>query len=80
MKTQKMCDKAVDTYPSTKKFVPKWFMIQEMCNKAVNSNFFPFDSIPDWGKTPEMCDRAVSDYPFLIVYCPNKYITQKNVW
>ena len=54
-------------------------MIQEMCNKAVNSNFFLFDSIPDQGKTPEMCDRAISDYPFLIVYCPNKYITQKNV-
>ena len=54
-------------------------MIQEMCNKAVNSNFFLFDSIPDWGKTSEMCDRAVSDYPFLIVYCPNKCLTQKNV-
>ena len=24
-----------------------------------------------------MCDRAVSDYHFLIVYFPNKYITHK---
>ena len=24
-----------------------------------------------------MCDRDISDYLFLIVYCPNKYITQK---
>ena len=24
-----------------------------------------------------MCDRVVSEDPFLIVYCPNTYITQK---
>ena len=24
-----------------------------------------------------MCDRVVSEDPFLIVYCPDKYITQK---
>ena len=24
-----------------------------------------------------MCDRAVSEDPFLIVYCPDKHITQK---
>ena len=24
-----------------------------------------------------MCDRVVSEDPFLIVYCPNKYITPK---
>ena len=24
-----------------------------------------------------MCNRVVSDDPFLIVYCPDKYITQK---
>ena len=23
-----------------------------------------------------MCDRAVSDYHFLIVYCPNEYMTK----
>ena len=39
--------------------------------------FFVFDSIPDQYKTQEMCDVVVSLYPFLIVYCPGKYITQK---
>ena len=24
-----------------------------------------------------MCDKAVSEDPFLLVYCPDKYITQK---
>ena len=35
-----MCDKAVDTYPSTIKYVPECFMTQEMCDKAVNSFFY----------------------------------------
>ena len=76
-KTQKMCDKAVDTYPSTLEFVPECFMIQEMCDKAVVSCFVIFDSNPDWYKTQEMCDRAVSVDPFLIAWFPYKYITQK---
>ena len=28
-----MCDKAVKTYPTTAKFVPKSYKAQEMCNK-----------------------------------------------
>ena len=53
-----MCDKTVNTYPSTIKFVPEFFMTQEMCDKAVNRCFFVFDSISE---TPKMCDKAV-DY------------------
>ena len=34
-----MCHKAVNTYPSTIKFVLKCFMTQEMCDKAVNRCF-----------------------------------------
>ena len=68
---------AVNTYPSTIKFVPECFMTQEMCNKAVNGCFFVFDSIPDQYKTQEICDSVVSQDPFFIVYCPNKCKTQK---
>ena len=34
-----MCDKAVNSYPSTIKVIPECFMTQEMCDKAVNSCF-----------------------------------------
>ena len=34
-----MCDKPVNTYPSTIKFVPECLMTQEMCDEAVNSCF-----------------------------------------
>ena len=34
--TQKMCDKAVNTHPSTIKFVSECYRTQEMCEKTVN--------------------------------------------
>ena len=46
-KTQNMCDKAVNTYPSTIEFVPECYKTQKMCDKAVNKCLFLFDSIPD---------------------------------
>ena len=39
-KTQKMSDKVVTTYYSTKKIVPECLLTQEMCDKAVNRCFF----------------------------------------
>ena len=32
-----MCDRAVNTYDSTIKFVPGCYISQEMCDKTVNS-------------------------------------------
>ena len=48
-----------------------------MCDKAANKCFFVFDSTRDQYKTQEICDVVVSLYPFLIVYCPDQYKTQK---
>ena len=80
-----MCDKAVNTHPSTIKFVSECFMTRGMCNKAINV-FFVFDST-DRYKTQEMCDRVVSRDSFLIVYCSGKYKTKttalyadENTW
>ena len=52
--TQKICEKAVDSYPSTIKFVPQCFMTQEIYDKQLRC-FFVFDSIPDWYETQEIC-------------------------
>ena len=35
-----MCDKAVDTHPSTIKYVPEFCNTQELCYKAVHWCFF----------------------------------------
>ena len=34
-----MCDKPVNTYPSTIKLIPECLIAQEMCDKVVNSCF-----------------------------------------
>ena len=69
-KTLKMYDKAVNTHPPTIQFVPK-------CYKQFIYVFFVFDSIPDQNITQEKNDIVVSLYPFLIVYCVDKYVTQR---
>ena len=56
-----MCDKAVNTYPSTIKFVRECLITQEMRDKAFNTYSFVFDSVPDRYKTQAMCDRVVYD-------------------
>ena len=63
-----MCDKAVNAYPSTVKFVSECVMTQEMCDNAVNRCYFAFYSIPYRYKTQEMWDRVFSEDPFLIAY------------
>ena len=63
-----MCDKAVDTYPPTIKFVPECYNTQEIRDKAVHICFFVFDSIPDQYKYQGMRNRVVSEDPLLIVY------------
>ena len=62
-----MCDKAVDIYPSMIQFIPECCKSQKIRYKA------GFDSILDQYKIQEICDIVVSLYPFLIVYCSEKY-------
>ena len=45
-----MCDKSVNTYPSTLKYVPGQCKTQEMCEKAIDKCPF-FWSVPDQYKT-----------------------------
>ena len=42
-----MCHKAVDTYPSTRKFVSESYKTKEMFHRAVHRCFPVFDLIPE---------------------------------
>ena len=68
-----MCDKAVDTYPSTIEHVPDQFKTQKMCDKDVDKYHFVFDSVPDQFNTEEMFNKIVSDDPFKLKYCQDRY-------
>ena len=74
--TQKMCEKAVGTYSCTIKFFPECHKTQKMFNKAVNRCFLYLILFLIDIKLKQ-CVTVVSEDAFLIVYCPNKYITQK---
>ena len=63
LKTQEMCDKAVDKDPNLFKYVPDQSKTQEMCNKAVDKDSEMLMCVPDHLKTHEMCDKAVSENP-----------------
>ena len=48
-----------------------------MCDTAVNRSIFVLDFILNQYKTQERCGRVVSEESFLIVYCPDKHLTQR---
>ena len=75
--TKKMCDKAVNTYPSANIFFLNALWLKKCVIKQLINAFFVFDSIPNQYITQGMCDRVTSENAFLIVYCPDKYITQR---
>ena len=46
-----MCDKVVNTHPSTIQFVTDCYKTQEICDEAFNKCFVEVFDIPDWYKT-----------------------------
>ena len=50
-----MCNKAVDEYSNTFKFVPDRCKTQEMCDESVNICSFIFNSVLDQFKTGKIC-------------------------
>ena len=59
-RTQKKCDKAVDSSLSEKQFVPDFYKVPEMCYKTVDTCVFVFNYVPDYYTTQEMCNIVVS--------------------
>ena len=72
-----MCDKAVDTYRSTIKFVPDCLMTQEMYDKAVNRWFLHLILFLINRKLKKCVTHLFLKIRFLIVDCPDKYKVQR---
>ena len=69
--TQKICNKAVNTYHSTMQFVPDCYKTQEMCDKAVDDCPAALKSIPDWFGTCKMlekCDNSLHANDDILFY------------
>ena len=78
LKTQEMCDEAVDIEPLSLAYVPDRFKTKEMCNKAVRSEPRSSEFIPDIFKTQEMCNEAVRRKPYALAYVPDHFKTQET--
>ena len=73
-----MCNKAVNTYPSTIRFVSEYYKTQEINDKGVNTCCcFLFHSVPDRYNTQEMCNKVVSEVSFMLIYCSDRYKLKK---
>ena len=48
-----------------------------MWDKAVDDYSVALEFVPDWYKSKEICDKFISENPFMLKYCPDKYITLK---
>lgn len=71
-----VCNKGMNSFPSSIQVILKYYKAREMCDKAVYICYFVFISVPDWYNTQNMCDIEDTS---LLKYCLDKYNTQKNV-
>ena len=74
-----MCERAVEKYPYSLKFVPDNFKAQEMCNDAVQKRPHLLEYVTDHFKTKGMCDDAVRDDTYSLKYVPDWFITQQQI-
>ena len=63
LKTQEMCDEAVDMEPCSLAYVPYCFKTEEMCKEAVRREPYTLPYVPDHFKTQEMCNEAMRENP-----------------
>ena len=72
-----MCDKSVDDYSDTLKFLPDCYITQKNCDKAVNIYHFTIQFVRDSYKTQEIRDHAVNKFFLAFIYIPDRYKAQK---
>ena len=65
-KDQRMCDKAVDTYPTAMQVVPEYCKSGKMCNKAVDTHTFIIYSVADKYMT-QIYDQVVSNKSSILI-------------
>ena len=74
-KTQKMCNRAVNTCSFVFNSVPDQCKTQEMCDKAVDNNADTFDSVTHRYKNQEMRDKFVDYHAHALEFVADRYKT-----
>ena len=68
LKTQEMCERALDVHPWTLKFFPDHLKTKKMCDRAIEENPYTLEFVPDHLKMKEMCERAVDAHPWTLKF------------
>ena len=77
LKTQNMCNKAVEEYPRQLKYLLDHFKTQEMCNEIMRTMSGAFHCTPDCFKTQEICIKAVEADPSFLKTVSDHFKTQE---
>ena len=84
LKTQEMCEKAVEKSPYQLGDFPDRFETQEMCIKAVEDEPDVIEYVTDHFKTEEMCEKAAEDdswkLRFVLDYFKTRDICDDAAW
>ena len=72
IRLKKLCNKAVDTYPSAIQFVPECHKTLKTRDKAQDTCPFVFDSLPDEYQIQETCDKVISEEHFMLKHHLNR--------
>ena len=77
LKTQEMCNKAIEEEPCSWVFIPNRFKTQGMLNEAVRREPYTLLYVPDDFITQEMCEEAMPVGPAVFFLIPDRLQTQE---
>ena len=82
LKTQEMCNEAMQENLAVLFVVPDRFKTEDMCIKALEVDPWRLRDVPDNLKTEEMCNKAVEDDPSSLQFVSDWFVTQEqlDIW
>ena len=79
LKTQELCDEAVDKNPLSLAYVPDRYKTQEMCDKVVRNKLCMLLFVSDHFWTQEMCKEIMRTIPHAFHRIPERFKHKKCV-
>ena len=77
LKTQGMCNKAVEKDPYNLKYVPNQFKTRKMCEKAVEDDPETLKFVLNQYKAQWLCERAIEEDSYNLNFVPDRYKIQE---
>ena len=79
LKTQQMCNKAVEEYPWRLSDFPHHLKTQGMCEKTIEDESGTLEYVPNYFKVQRMCEKAVENEPYTLKFVPDWFVTKEQI-